>query len=306
VLCFRRMLKLASQVFGGLRSLGARLEKIQIALGRIEMQQQLAAGKGIGEFQVFSQWGEDGIIAHLVARVPIENRVFVEFGVEDYREANTRFLMMSENWTGLVMDGSQKSIASIQKGELYWRYGLTARAAFITRENINQLIREAEIGGDIGLLSVDIDGNDYWVWQAIEVVQPRIVVVEYNSLFGSDRAVTVPYDKDFVRSKKHHSYLYYGASLAALARLGREKGYALVAGNSAGNNAFFVRKDVLGDLPALTAKQAWRRSNFRESRDAGGELTFLAHRPAIRTIAELPLVDVETGKEVSVGSLGLG
>ena len=208
----------------------AQLERLQLAVGRLE---RLARAREAGDFNaheygVFSQWGEDGLIAHLVSRVPIEHRTFVEFGVEDYREANTRFLLMTQNWRGLVLDGSDAHIRAIRADDVSWRYDLDARCAFVTRDNINGLLRDAGFTGDLGLLSIDIDGNDYWVWEAIDAVSPRIVVAEYNSLFGARHAVTVPYDEAFVRGRKHHSNLYYGASIAALARLGAAKGYSLV------------------------------------------------------------------------------
>ncbi len=282
------------------------LERLQLAVGRLE---GLVRARDGGDFQaheygVFSQWGEDGLIAYLVSTVPIERPWFVEFGVEDYKEANTRYLLMTRNWRGLVIDGSEAHVRSIREDDLSWRFELEARCAFVTRENINQLIGDAGFRGDIGLLSVDIDGNDYWVWEAIDVVSPRIVVAEYNSLWGPDRAVTVPYDPTFVRGQKHHSNLYYGASIAALARLAASKGYALVGGNSAGNNAFFVRDDVRGPIPAVSPLAAYRRAAFREGRDASGALTFADFSARLRAVESLLLHDLETGEAVTVGSLG--
>jgi len=288
-----------------LSQLHAQLERLQLAVGRLEER--------IGprdrddftshELSVFSQWGEDGLIAYLVSRVQIDDPSFVEFGVEDYREANTRYLLMTRNWRGLVIDGSPANVSAIKADDISWRFELTARCAFVTRDNINALIAEAGFRGDLGLLSVDIDGNDYWVWQAIDVVQPRIVVAEYNSLWGPDRKVTVPYDPEFVRGRKHYSNLYYGASLAALEQLGRTKGYSLVGGNSAGNNAFFVRDDVLGSLPVVPARRAYRQARFREARDRDGSLTFATFSQRLAEVAQLPLHDLDAGSEVSVESL---
>ena len=254
----------------------SQVTRTQEALGRIELRQtQSARTLRDAEFSVFSQWGEDGIIQFLLRHVPIENKVFVEFGVQDYVESNTRFLAANDRWSGLVIDGSVDNVERIRKSDFFWRSDINAVCAFITRDNINDLIRSAGTSGDIGLLSVDIDGNDYWVWEAIDVVSPRIVVVEYNSRFGAERAVTVPYDPAFARAAAHHSMIYYGASLPALAALGQRKGYALVGCNSAGNNAFFVRKDCQGALPALTPAAAFVASRFREARNAAGELAFL-------------------------------
>ena len=169
------------------RALPARLDAIQEALGRIESHLYTLQGDDDPrnhEFKVYSQWGEDGIIDHLVSRASIENRTFVEFGVENYTEANTVFLLKHRNWRGLVIDGSQDHVESIRRGQVLWRHDLFAECAFITTENINDLIRKNDFNGDLGLSSVDIDGNDYWVWDAITCVSPRIVVSEYNSLFG--------------------------------------------------------------------------------------------------------------------------
>jgi hypothetical protein len=286
----------------------AQLERLQLSVGRLEARfnaRDASDDFNAHEFTVFSQWGEDGLIDFLVSHVAIADPSFVEFGVETYREANTRYLLMTRNWRGLVIDGSEANVRAIKADDVSWRYELDARCAFITRDNINTLIAEAGFGGDLGLLSVDIDGNDYWVWQAIDVVQPRIVVVEYNSLWGPSRAVTVPYDPQFVRGQKHYSNLYYGASIAALERLGRAKGYALVGGNTAGNNAFFVRDDVRGSLPAVTPERAYRRARFREARGRDGEFTFAGFAARLREVHDLPLRDVVSDSDVTVGSLAL-
>ncbi|HEY1549431.1 MAG TPA: hypothetical protein VGG28_16505 [Kofleriaceae bacterium] len=285
----------------------ARVERLQVSVGRLEgLMRAREGGFTAHDYGVFSQWGEDGLIEYLVSHVPIERPWFVEFGVEDYRESNTRFLLMTRDWRGLVIDGSEAHVRSIREDDVSWRHELEARRAFVTRENINGLLGDAGFSGDIGLLSVDIDGNDYWVWEAIDVVSPRIVVIEYNSLWGASRAVTVPYDAAFVRTRKHHSNLYYGASIAALAQLGRRKGYSLVGGNSAGNNAFFVRDDVRGAIPAVTPHHAYRRARFREGRNAAGELTFDDFAARRRAVGRLLLHDLESGSELAIESLDLG
>jgi hypothetical protein len=283
------------------------LERVHLAVGRLEERMNERAGGDFNahELGVFSQWGEDGLIAYLIGRVPIERPWFVEFGVDDYREANTRYMLMTRNWRGLVIDGSEANVNTIKADALSWRHDLDARCAFVTRENINTLIGDAGFRGDIGLLSVDIDGNDYWVWEAIDVVSPRIVIVEYNSSWGPTRALTTPYDPGFVRGAKHYSNLYYGASIAALARLGEQKGYSLIGGNSAGNNAFFVRDDVRGSLAAVAPEVAYRRASFREARDPGGALTFASFDARLREIADLHVHDLESGRDVTIGTLGL-
>ena len=225
--------------------------------------------------------------------IAVGRKIFVEFGVENYTESNTRFLLMNDNWAGLVIDGSAKNVDYIKKDDIYWRFNLKAENAFINRENINDLIRQNGIEGEIGLLSIDIDGNDYWVWEAINVVVPSIVVVEYNARFGPERAVTVPYDAAFVRTIAHPSNIYYGASLAALCLLGKRKGYSFVGCNAAGNNAFFVRTELRPlALLELTSVEGFVRSQFRESRDADGALVFLTDAQEAAILKESSLVEV--------------
>ncbi len=292
----RRLGRQISASHRGVARLEGALEQVREALGRIEERQTATAadsGLEANEFRVFSQWGEDGIIAHLLRHVPIARRVFVEFGVETYAEANTRWLLVNENWSGVVFDGSEANIAAVRRSPIYWRHNLKAAQAFITRENIDALLVEHGATGDIGLLSVDIDGVDYWVWEAITAVQPAIVVAEYNARFGPERRVTVPYDPHFSRTAAHHAAIYYGASIAALTALAGRKGYVLVGGNSAGNNAFFVRRELLrAPLAEVAPAQAWRRCQFRETRDPAGRLTFSTAAEEDGILAALPLVEV--------------
>ncbi len=231
-----------------LRTIERRWNRTQEALGRIEARQlsdlkpdQIHAA----EFSVYSQWGEDGIVQHLLHYIPISQKVFVEFGVENYTEANTRFLLVNDNWTGVVMDGARRT-STISSRTTYPGDSASRRnKLLLPGRTSTDLIRDNGIHGEIGLLSIDIDGNDYWVWEAIDVVTPAIVIVEYNHRFGSERAVAVPYSADFQRSNAHHSLTSTtGASLAALCRLGNRKGYAFVGCTTAGNDAFFVRRDL--------------------------------------------------------------
>lgn len=298
----RSLASTAKTAFRNLITLNQRLQAMQTSLGRIELELKQLRGASTPEafeFQVFSQWGEDGIIQYLLSRIEMPNPVFVEFGITDYQEANTRFLLVNDNWKGLVIDCSDRYIHEVQQQELYWKHDLKAVKAFITRENINDLIAGAGISGDIGLLSIDIDGNDYWVFEAITCVQPRIIVVEYNSLLGSNAKVSVPYDPQFNRQTAHYSEVYYGASIAALEALGRAKGYALICSNLAGNNLFFVRQDLLkGDLQARTPQEAYRLARFRLTRDPAGHLNYLDPAEALACIQDMSFIDVETGQSL--------
>ena len=282
---------------GQFGQLQANIHKIQESLGRIESRQlQAVSDKSLNanEFRVFSQWGEDGIIQFLLNYIKIERQIFVEFGVQNYTESNTRFLLSNNNWAGLVIDGSKENINFIKQDPIYWQHNLKAVHAFIDKDNINHLIAENGIKGEIGLLSIDIDGNDYWIWQAIDVVNPAIVIVEYNYRFGKDKAVTIPYDEKFIRNKAHYSMIYYGASLKALCLLAQKKGYVFVGSNSAGNNAFFVRQDLKPDyIKEMTVEDGYRIAQFRESRNKQGKLLYLSLEEEEKILASLPLVEGE-------------
>ena len=255
------------------------------------------------EFKVFSQFGDDGIIQYLIHRLAPLPDSFVEFGVENYRESNTRFLLLNNNWRGLVMDSDAASIDHIQHDEIYWRHTLTARRAFVTRDNIDDLLKEAGFLGEVGLLSIDIDGNDYWVWEKLTAINPVIVIVEYNSIFGSDLAVTIPYHPNFARHQAHYSGQFWGASLTALTQLAEKKGYSPVGCNSAGNNAYFVRKDKIDNLPVLTAKEAFVDARFRDSRDKSGKLNYLTGAQRFQAIADLEVYDLRQNRTVPLSSL---
>lgn len=270
-------------------------DSIKILLGKI-LANKLSHEHNLAdtEFSVFSQFGDDGIIQYLVNKMEPGQEFFVEFGVENYLESNTRFLMENNNWSGLVIDGSKENISFIKKQQFYWKYDLTAVHAFITAENINGLLNN--IPSDIGLLHIDIDGNDYWVWKAVDVIKPEIVIVEYNSVFGSNRAITVPYFPDFNRTHHHYSNLYAGSSLMALCDLGDEKGYYFIGSNSAGNNAYFIKKEKIADLKPLTVDQGYVLSKFRESRDKSGNLTYLKGDERLSEIKGLTVYNTRTGQ----------
>ncbi len=293
-------------VFSQFAIISDSLIKIQQSLGRIESRQLLPLEKSklrTNEFQVFSQWGEDGIIQSLVNSIEIKNKVFVEFGVQNYTESNTRFLLINNNWSGLVIDSSSDNANYIKKDQIYWKFNLKVECAFIDKDNINKLLTDNGVTGDIGLLSVDIDGNDYWVWEAIDCISPRIVICEYNSLFGYHRKVTIPYEKLFDRDKFHFSSLYYGSSIAALSHLAEKKGYALIGSNSAGNNLFFLREDLVEDSSICSPEAAYIRSKFRESRDINGKLSYLDFDDRLKQISEMPLYDIELDTLIRVKDL---
>jgi hypothetical protein len=247
------------------------------------------------EFKVFSQWGEDGIIQRLVQTTTIKNRTFIEFGIEDFTESNSRFLMMKDNWRGFVIDGSSKNISNLKNSYYFWKHELATEQAFITRENINALLTKSGFDSDIGILSIDLDGMDYFVLEAITTFKPRILICEYNAVFGPSRKISVPYQPNFMRTQAHYSNLYWGASLAAMTHLANKKGYALVGTNSVSSNAFYVRKDLVNKKhKVLSTAQAFAPSRIRESRDQTGKLTYTSGDERLSLIKGLPVMNVET------------
>ena len=271
------------------------LDDIKIMLGGLRAKSIDFSKKFFeNEFSVFSQFGDDGIIQYLINQVAISENIFIEFGVENYLESNTRFLLQNNNWSGLIIDGNRDNIEFIKKQNFYWKHDINAKQAFVTVENINDLIKE--VPAEIGLLHIDIDGNDYWIWKAINVTQADIVIMEYNSVFGCQRAITVPYDPTFIRYEKHYSYLYAGASLLALCDLADEKGYSFIGSNSAGNNAYFVRKEKIGKFKPVSVAEGYVQSKFRESRDRDGKLDFKRGEERLEVIKGLPIYNTRTNK----------
>ena len=249
------------------------------------------------EFRIFSQWGDDGIIQHLIRAVKEKlPQTFIEFGVENYMESNTRFLLIHNNWKGLVLDSSLENIDFIRKNSIYWKHNLIAKSAFVTVENIESLVEDSNLGKEIGLLHIDIDGNDYWVWKAIVKIKPVIVIMEYNSVFGMDRAITIPYNPTFNRTKAHFSNLYFGASLLALCGLAEQKGYYFVGCNSNGNNAYFIRKDQIADIQIVTPENGYVLSQFRESRDENYNLSYVSGLQRLKLIQGLPVWNTQSEK----------
>jgi hypothetical protein len=299
----KKTLKKVAKILGGSVSTSyTDPETILLAVGSmLTKQQYLMNSENINdyEFKIFSQFGDDGIIQYLVKNVFVENNVFIEFGVGNYLESNTRFLLMNNNWAGFVMDSSTEAIDSLKKQNWYWKYGLTQKTTFITKENINELMSETGFL-NIGLLHIDIDGNDYHILTEIDLskLNPSIIIMEYNSVFGSERAITVPYRKDFIRTKAHYSNLFFGASLAALNYAALKKGYRLIGGDLVGNNAFFVRQDLLNEkVKEVSVKSAYKESLFRESRNKDYSVSLLRGNERLELIKGLEVINVITNEK---------
>jgi hypothetical protein len=203
--------------------------------------------------KVRSQHGEDGILEAIFRVVGTTNKYCAEFGAGSGRECNSAYLVRAQGWSGLWMDGNpRKSGASSG--------AVKVRQEFITADNIAALFAKHGVPREFDLLSIDIDGNDYWVWKNLVDYRPRVVVIEYNAAVPPTEARVIAYDPAFVWQKTD----YYGASLLALERLGHAKGYALVACDESGANAFFVEQKLAeGAFVPHTVSELYRAATYR-------------------------------------------
>jgi hypothetical protein len=203
---------------------------------------------GVHEFQMFSQTGADGIIAEIFHRIGRTNSIFVEFGVGNGLENNTAALLL-QGWSGVWIEASKRSNKEIRRSlkPLIDEQKLTVLEQFVTRDNIVDLLEDCDLPHDPDLVSIDIDGNDYWVWEALlSRYAPRVIVIEYNALLGPSVPWVMEYDSASAR-KSIVATSYFGGSLKAMEMLGRRNGYSLVGCDFLGINAFFVRNDLLQD-----------------------------------------------------------
>jgi len=244
-----------SKVLKSLKHLQPRIERIERDLGMLGNAQYLENVESFKntlrqkEYQVYSQNGEDGILLYLISQLGIPNGKFVEIGIGNGRQCNTANLSLNFGWTGLLIDGNKDQVISAR--EYYNNHDAISSASsvkvvhsFVDIDNIMPLLKENMEDEDVDLLSIDIDGNDLWIWKAINTIRPKIVVMEYNASLGKEKSISVPYDPTFYRFDKHKSGWYHGASLRALVKLGKEKSYSLIGCDSEGANAFFVRDDL--------------------------------------------------------------
>ncbi len=195
-------------------------------------------------FRKYSQFEEDGILLYIFSLIPTINRTCVEICAGNGQECNTANLIINHGWWGHLFDGDENHVQSgnafFAKHKDTFRYPPRFNQAWITAENVNELIEKSGASGPIDLLSLDIDGMDYWVWKAITAIDPQVVVCETHNPIPPDKALTVPYSAEFV----YESENFRSASLAAMRNLGREKGYRLIGAHRYGFNAFFMKNGV--------------------------------------------------------------
>ena len=218
------------------------------------------------ERKVFSQNGEDGIVGEIFRRIGATDRFFVEFGVEAGLECNCAFLARRSGWSGVMIEGNPGFFRQLDANYAQLP-GIKRVQAFITRENIAAIFEQAGVPREFDLLSIDIDGNDYWIWEALAAYRPRVLVIEYNATRPPPERWVMAYDA----AHRWNDDGYAGASLASLEALGHRLGYALIGTEEKGINAFFLRSDVLAasGFPQLTAQRAFHRNGYGMQRKDG-------------------------------------
>lgn len=241
-------------------------------------QQQLKTGKlpkfEETGFKLFSQFEEDGLLLYIFSLIENPNRTFIEFGSDDGINSNTANLYYNHDFTGLYLDGNEKAL---DRGRYFFKRHSNPKVALpifkqamITAENINELITSTgsvtnsdELPSEIGLLSIDIDGNDYWVWKAMNCVSPQVVIIETHNEFGMNDII-VPYDPNYFYPGKHPTY--HGASPVAMTKLAKHKGYRLVGANELGFNLIYVREDLIPDLlPEVSVESVLQHPSNQEA-----------------------------------------
>jgi len=232
-------------------------------------------------FRQYSQFEEDGILLFLCAVIRPKRKVVLELCCGIGSESNTANLIVNHGWSGVLVDGNPGN--AVRTAEFYrnnpdtFYFQPVVCCDWITAENVNEIVKNAGLSGEIGLLSLDMDGMDYWIFRALSVVNPEILVCEVNPCIPPSETVTIPYQPNFKRSDE-----YFGASLSAMTILAAKKNYRLVGTNRYGINAFFVRRDVAKDeLPEYTPDQCFQRSDCAQ-RSANKNWSALSRRDWVK------------------------
>jgi|TARA_Y100000034_G_scaffold17207_1_gene18788 hypothetical protein len=268
-----------------------------------EMRKHYSSIRHLSEsdYKVFSQTGEDGIIDYLLYSLDIKVPQFVEIGVGDYRESNTRYIFEKNLCRGMIIDKNPNLKNKVSKIVKLWKGDLTIIEITVKSSDIVNILSSNNFDNNLDLFSLDIDGIDYWILEALPEKFSKIAVVEYNSIFGPNLEVTIPNLTNFDRKKYHYSYLCYGASLKALIKLMNKKKYVFVGTNIACHNAFFILETEVKKLgltlPDTNDLTKYTTSYISESRSIEGKLNYLSGKQKFKEIENCEVIDLSNLKE---------
>ncbi len=259
------------------------------------------------DYKIYSQFGEDGIIDFILRKLNIEKPKFIEIGVGDYTECNSRFLFETRSAKGLIIDCLENLSSKVSKNLKLWKGDLKIEEIFVNSENIMNILKKNSFQKDVDFFSLDIDGIDYWIIKSLPTKFAKVAVIEYNPIFGHEHEVTVPNIEKFNRSSYHYSNLCYGMSLKALINIMESKGFYFLGSNLRRNNAFFISKEFNKNIffPNIKISDISENvdCNIRESRGVKGELTYLSGNDRIEKIRDCEIIDLEKNRKIKIKDL---
>jgi len=280
--------------------------QVQRQIARLNSTKSHLGDHGWG---VFSQGDEDGILNFLTIALNLSQPKCLELGAGNFSECNFRGLLETANGSGVFVDFREDLVSSISRTTASYLGPALGVKTWITPENVEELVSSAreELDG-LDFISLDLDGNDYWVAERIDFSQVKLVVLEVNPVFGEISTVSVPRDDSFDRRAAHFSHLYWGTSISAYTNLMGARGFKLIGFNQKRFNAFFLKEDEVARSPVLEELAANVAIDFsdwqiREGRSSAGDLTLAQSRAHVREFPDLPLIDVSNGNVTSVGAL---
>tara|TARA_B100000780_G_scaffold249981_1_gene195957 strand:+ start:252 stop:1202 length:951 start_codon:yes stop_codon:yes gene_type:complete len=279
-------------------------DKIMLCIGKVQISINRDIYDDIEdlneiEVKIFSQNGEDGIIDYLIHRLRLDKKNFVEIGVGNYRESNTRYLYSRYHPKGLIVDYLDDMEKKVKPFVNFWKGDLRICNKKINSDNVLDLL-DKNCDYEIDLFSIDIDSIDYWIIEKLKNNISKIFVAEYNPVFGAELEVSVPNIPGFERTKYHYSNLCYGMSLKSLINLMNKKGYYFIGANLQKNNAFFVLKKFKKEdfFQSIKIKNLdnYTNSNIRDSRDKNNNLNYLSGDKKFKEIEECEVINLKDDK----------
>ena len=256
------------------------------------------------DYKIFSQNGEDGILDYLLYQLKIEKPKYIEIGVGDYTESNTRFIFERCSPKGTVVDCLENLEEKIKKNFSLWKSELKIVNDFVNPNNIIKIMREADTLNNLDIFSLDIDGIDYWILKELPKDFSKIAIVEFNPIFGKNLKVSVPNIINFDRKKYHYSNLCFGMSLQAAIEIMNEKNFYFVGTNLLRNNAFFISKNYKKEKYfknlMINNIENSTDANFTESRDIKGNLNFLNYQKRVKEILECEVIDLSVNSNTKI------